>query len=123
MGRTQGDDIRPPEIRIAELVRDGRVQRGQVVHAQVKLRHPNRTGLALRDGRFAREAEPFHIRELEVRYAGERVSRFALTPALSDDPFITFALRADREGDLEVRIANTRGQRFRAAHPIRFPQA
>jgi hypothetical protein len=48
------------------------------------------------------------------------VSRFALTPALSDDPFITFALRADREGPLEVRLTNSRGQKFEAAHEIAF---
>ena len=37
------------------------------------------------------ESEPLHLEELEVFYGGERVSRFELTPALSDDPFITFA--------------------------------
>ena len=109
-----------PAIRIAELVRDGHVHAGEIVHAQVKIRHPNRTGLALRDGKFVRETEPFHLQELEVRYAGEHVSRFALTSALSDDPFFTFALRLDREGRLEVRLANNRGERFEAAHDVRF---
>jgi len=49
-----------------------------------------------------------------------RVSRFELTPALSDDPFITFALLASREGPLQVRLVNNRGQRFGTAHDIRF---
>ena len=53
-------------------------------------------------------------------FAGQRVSRFELTPALSDDPFISFALLASREGLLEVRLANNRGQRFEAAHEIGF---
>lgn len=90
------------------------------MHAQVKIRHPNRTGLTFRDGQFVRESAPFHLRDLEVWYGGRRVSRFALTPALSDDPFITFALRADREGPLEVRLTNSRGQKFEAAHEIAF---
>jgi hypothetical protein len=121
VGRPAADaEIHAPELRIAELVRDGHVHRGAIVHAQVKIRHPNRTGLALREGRFVRESPPFHLRELEVFYGGERVSRFALTSALSDDPFITFALRADREGPLEVRLVNSRGERFAAAHEIRF---
>jgi hypothetical protein len=115
-----GEEVHAPAIRIAELVRDGHVHRDEIVHAQVKIRHPNRTGLALRDGRFVRESEPFHLRELEVLYAGQRVSRFALTPALSDDPFFTFALRVAREGRLEVRLANNRGERFEAAQEIRF---
>jgi hypothetical protein len=113
------DEIHAPAIRIAELVRDGHVHRGGIIHAQVKIRHPNRTGLALRDGKFVRESPPFHLRELEVLYAGERVSRFALTSALSDDPFFTFALRADRDGPLEVRLVNSRGQRFSATHDLR----
>jgi hypothetical protein len=118
--RTSGDEVHAPELRITELVRDGHVHRGDLLHAQLKMRHPSRTGLAHRDGRFVRESEPFHLTLLEAWYAGERVSRFALTAALSDDPFIGFALRPEREGRLEVRLANTRGQRFQAVQELRF---
>ncbi len=76
--------------------------------------------LAEHDGIFVQESEPLYLEELEIFFAGERVSRFELTPALSDDPFITFALLARREGSLEVRLANNRGQRFEARHAIRF---
>ena len=117
MGRP-GDEIQGPELRVAELVRDGHVHPGDVVHAQVKMRHPNRTGLELRDGKFVRVSAPFHLTELEVLYGGERVSRFALTPALSDDPFITFALLARRAGPLRVVLTNSRGQRFEATHAL-----
>jgi sulfur-oxidizing protein SoxY len=48
------------------------------------------------------------------------VSWFSMTPALSDDPFITFRLRAVREGPLRILLVNNRGQRFEASHPIRF---
>jgi hypothetical protein len=119
-GRAPVDEIHPPAIRIAEEVREGHVHRGEIVHAQVKIRHPNRTGLDLRDGRFVPTAPPFHLRELRVLYGREEVSRFALTSALSDDPFFTFALRLDREEVLRVQVANNRGQRFEATHPIRF---
>lgn len=120
MGRTSGDDIHAPELRVTELVRDGSVRRGALVHAQVKVRHPNRTGLVLRDGKFVRESEPFYLKAMEVDYAGERVSRFALTPALSDDPFIGFTLLVAREGRLEARLVNSRGERFTAAQELRF---
>ena len=119
-GRTDGDDIHPPEIRIAELVQRGRIRRGEVVHPQLKIRHPNRTGLAERDGHFVAASEQLYLEEMEVWFGGERVSRFELSPALSDDPFITFALLASREGSLAVRLANNRGRRFEAAHEIRF---
>jgi len=119
-GRTSGVEIHPPEIRIAELVQHGRIRRGELIHPQLKIRHPNRTGLAESDGSFVKVSEPLYLREMEVWFGGERVSRFELTPALSDDPFITFALLASREGPLEVRLVNNRGQRFETAHDIRF---
>lgn len=120
IGRTPGDDIHPPEIRIPELVEHGRIRQDELIHPQVKMRHPNRTGLAVHDGRLVRESDPFHIEEIAVEYCGERVSRFAMTPALSDDPFITFALVARREGSLRVLLVNSRGQRFEATQEIRF---
>jgi sulfur-oxidizing protein SoxY len=119
-GRTLPDDIQEPTIRIAELVERGRLRRGEIVHASVKLRHPSRTGLVLRDGRFVQESEPLHLEELEVHYGGQCVSRFALTAALADDPFITFCLLARVEGPLRVLLTNNRGRRFEATHDIRF---
>lgn len=117
-GRTPGDDIRPPAIRIAELVERGTIRRGELVHVQVKLRHPNRTGLVLRDGRFVAESEPLHLDALEVFYDGEPVSRFLTTPAMSDDPLITFGLLARRDGTLRVVATNSRGERLEATHAL-----
>jgi sulfur-oxidizing protein SoxY len=119
-GRAPGNDMHPPQIRIVELVQRGRIRRGEVIHPQLKMRHPNRTGLAERDGSFVRVSEPLYLNEMEVWFGGDRVSRFEFTPALSDDPFITFALLASREGPLEISLVNNRGQRFETAHEIRF---
>src|SRR6266478_8512249 len=119
-GRVGSAEIHPPEIRIAELVQHGGIRRGELIHPQLKIRHPNRTGLAERDGSFMKASEPLYLQEMEVWFGGDRVSRFELTPALSDDPFITFALLASREGSLEVRLLNNRGQRFETASEIRF---
>lgn len=119
-GRSGGDDMHPPEIRIAELVERGRILPGELIHPQLKIRHPSRTGLAERDGSFVQESEPFYLEEMEVWFGGARVSRFELTPAMSDDPFITFALLARREGSLEVHLVNNRGERFEAVQEIRF---
>jgi desulfoferrodoxin (superoxide reductase-like protein) len=115
-----GGDIRGPVIRIHELVERGRIRRDELVHVQVKMRHPNRTGLVFRDGGFVQESEPLYLEELEVHYGGERVSRFEMTPALADDPFITFGLRARREGPLRIVVVNSLRQRFEATHEIRF---
>ena len=58
MGRPRAErrgEIPAPAIRIAELVRDGHLHAGEIVHAGVKIRHPSRTGLAFHDGKFVRE--------------------------------------------------------------------
>jgi sulfur-oxidizing protein SoxY len=106
--RTDGEDVRAPVLRIAELVERGRVLRDEVLHVQVKLRHPNR----------ATGAIPLRLETLEVDYAGERVGRFEMTGALAEDPFITFTVRASRDGLLVARLANSRGERFEASHEV-----
>ena len=96
--RSAPTEILPPRLRLPGLVRTGRVRSDEVLEAQLLMRHPNRTGLVRRDGRFVAEAEPFHLRELEVLYRDARVSRFVFTSALSDDPLITFRVRAGHGG-------------------------
>lgn len=118
--RDAAGGIRPPVIRIPQLVRGEGLRPGALIDVQVKVRHPSRTGLALRDGVFVQETEPFHLTELVAYYGARPVSRFAMTSALSDDPLITFRLRASRAEPLRVVLANTRGQRFEATQPIRF---
>ncbi len=118
--RAGGDEIRSPVIRIPQLVADGQIHAGQIIDVQLKMKHPNRTGLVLRGGQFVQGSEPFHLSEMEVFYGTARVSRFLLTSALSDNPFITFKLRAGQEGPLRVVLRNNRGQRFEAMHLIRF---
>lgn len=119
-GAPDPDEIRPPVLRIPQLVAHGRIRPDQVLTVQVKTRHPVRTGLQVRDGKFVQASDPFYLAELEAFHGGERVSRFVLTAALSDNPLITFALRARREGPLTVVLTNSRGQRFHATHPLRF---
>jgi desulfoferrodoxin (superoxide reductase-like protein) len=106
--------ILPPRLRLPGLVRTGRVRSDEVLEAQLLMRHPNRTGLARRDGKFVAESEPFHLREMDVFYRDARVSRFLFTSALSDDPLIGFRVRAGQGGLLRAVLWNTRGERFEA---------
>lgn len=120
LNRPGEEQVFPPQIRIPELVKHGRIQPGQLIHVQVKVQHPSRTGLLRRDGKFVQESEPFYLKEMEVFSGDERVSRFVMTPALSDNPFITFKLRALREEPLRILLTNSRGQQFEATHKIHF---
>jgi len=119
-GRTAAPDILPPRIRIPQLVTHGRIRPNEIIEVQLLIRHPSRTGLAGANGKFVQVSEPFHLQEMEVVYGGERVSRFAMTSALSDDPFIAFRVRVVREDPLRILLVNNRGQRFEATHQIRF---
>lgn len=118
--RIAPDDIRPPVIRIPQLVADGRIHADDVIDVQVKTKHPNRTGLGVRHGAFVQESEPFHLSEMVVLYGSEQVSRFVLSAALSDNPLITFKLWARRQAPIRVLLTNTRGQRFEGTHELRW---
>jgi len=112
------DEIRPPIIRIPQLIAEGSIRAGEIIDIQVKTKHPNRTGLVVRDGTFVQHSEPFHLNEMEVFYGTERVSRFVLSAALSDNPLITFKLRARPGATVRVTLTNTRGPRLEATHQI-----
>jgi sulfur-oxidizing protein SoxY len=120
VGRSASEEIHAPAIRIPELVRGGRLRRGQVLHAQVKIHHPNRRSHAIREGRIDMTSGPLYLEQMEVFHGGERVSRFAMTAGLSDDPLITFAFLATEGGTLRVVFSNNRGQRLEATHEVRF---
>jgi desulfoferrodoxin (superoxide reductase-like protein) len=111
-------DVRAPAIRIPELLKRGRLRPGEIALVQLVMRHPSRTGLARRDGRFVQESEPLYLKEIDVIYGGGRVCRFELTSALADDPFIGFKLRVWHPGLLQVVATNNLGQQFEAAEPI-----
>jgi desulfoferrodoxin (superoxide reductase-like protein) len=117
-GRPVDAEIRPPALRIPELIARGQLRRGELMRVQVKVRHPNRTGLAFHDGRFTREAEPFYLETMDVFYGGRCVSRYEMSPGLSDNPFITFMLRATEEAPIRVVLRNNRGEQFEASHGV-----
>jgi sulfur-oxidizing protein SoxY len=112
--------IRPPVIRLPQAVRDESIVPGRLLDVQVKIQHPVRTGLERRDGAWVQTAEPFYLTEMDVFLDTLRVSHFALTPAVSDNPFITFRLKPRRPAMLRVAFRNNRGARLDAEHPIRF---
>ena len=113
--------FRPPVIRIPKLVRGQRITPGEVVRVQLKLLHPNRTGLAWRDGAFHQAVEdPLYLKHLQVFYGDRPVSRYEMTPALSDNPLIALKLRVAEEGAVRMVITNSRGEQFQAQHEIRW---
>ncbi len=112
------DAIRPPVIRIPELVERGKIRRGEIIHVQVKLKHPSRTGLALQGSTFVQTADPFYLKEMKVLYGDHLVSRYEMTPAISDSPFITFTLRVMEESTIRIVVTNSRGRQFETSQKV-----
>ncbi len=116
--RVAPQEVGAPVIRVPELLKRGLVRRDALVLVQILMRHPSRTGLALREGRFVQESEPLYVQTIEVRYGAEPLSRFELTSALSDNPFIGFRVRARHRGPLRVVVTSSRGERFEASRDL-----
>lgn len=114
------DVIPPPTIRLPELVERGRIRHGEIINVQVKIKHPSRTGLALHASTFVQATEPFYLNEMRVWYGDRLVSRYEMTPAISDSPFITFPLRATEESAIRIVVTNSRGQQFESSQRVAF---
>ncbi len=108
-------EIREPRLRLPRLIKTG-----EVIKVQVKFTHPCRTGLRKVDGRFIQEQSPLYIKTMEVFYGGERISLYEMTPALSDNPFISFMLKAAKEALLKIVFTNSEGEKFEVAEELRF---
>ncbi|GIX48456.1 MAG: hypothetical protein KatS3mg131_2667 [Candidatus Tectimicrobiota bacterium] len=106
--------LHPPVLRIPALVARRPIHQGDIIHVQVKIKHPSHTGLAFRDGTFVQVSPPFYLEEMRVFYGERLVSRYEMTPAISDNPFITFALRVTEAAPVRVVFTNNHGQQFEA---------
>ncbi|MFC6671696.1 thiosulfate oxidation carrier complex protein SoxZ [Marinobacterium aestuariivivens] len=79
---------------------------GDIVTVQLFLEHPMVPGtLCNRDA-----AQAHFIRQLEVRYDGERIFSADLSEAVSEDPFLRFRFQGRRGGRLDIRWRDNRGQ-------------
>ena len=65
------EEILPPVIRIPELVRRGRLARGEMTEVQVKFKHPSRTGLAYENKKFVQVEEPLYLTSMRDFLRGE----------------------------------------------------
>ncbi len=114
------DTIRPPVIRIPEMVERGKVRRGEIIRVQIKLKHPSRTGLTLHGEKFLQTTEPFYVKDVKVFYADRLVSHYNMTSSISDNPFITCTLKPMEESAIRIVVTNSRGQQFEAAQKVVF---
>jgi desulfoferrodoxin (superoxide reductase-like protein) len=108
------EEILPPVIRIPELVRRGRLARGEVAEVQVKFKHPSRTGLAYENKKFVQVEEPLYLTSMQVFYGESLVSRYEMTAGLSDNPFLRFKLKFAEAKPIRILFTNSVGRQFNA---------
>jgi len=112
------EEILPPVIRIPELIRRGRLTKGETAEVQVKFKHPSKTGLAYENKKFIQVDEPFYLTSMQVFYADRLVSRYEMTPGLSDNPLLTLKLKLTEEKPIHIVFTNSLGQQFRAVQEV-----
>jgi sulfur-oxidizing protein SoxY len=96
----------------------GDVEFGKPNLMQLKIRHPNITGMApLRVG--SRVMPPPHfVKEIEVDYNGETVLKAELTFSVSMDPAFRFYFVPQKEGVMTVKGSDTKNNEFSSTHEV-----
>jgi sulfur-oxidizing protein SoxZ len=95
-------------VRVETSVRDG------IITVRLFLQHD----MAMQAGCVAGSAEAAFIRELSVRYRGEKVFRAELSPALSADPFLRFRFRGTGGGTLMISWNDSLGADGAYSHEV-----
>lgn len=97
----------------------GDIEFGKPSLMQLKIRHPNITGMApLRIG--SRVMPPPHfVKELEVDFNGIIVMKALLTFGISMDPAFRFYFVPDKAGTMTVKGIDTKNNNFSSTHEIK----
>ncbi|MFQ3622452.1 MAG: thiosulfate oxidation carrier complex protein SoxZ [Acetobacteraceae bacterium] len=93
------------------------VKAGDVVEIRTLITHPMETGQR-RDTAGAVIPRDI-IRSFVARFDGQEVFRMDLHPAVSANPYIAFAFRAERSGTFEFTWTNDEGARATARAELR----
>lgn len=126
--RAKGACSAPPPASMTESVKllgtmkmntIGDIAFGQPNLMQLKIRHPNITGMApLKIG--SRVMPPPHfVKELEIDFNGEPVLKAVLTFSVSMDPAFRFYFVPDKAGIMTVKGIDTKNNNFSSTHEIK----
>lgn len=97
----------------------GDVALGQPNLMQLKVRHPNITGMApLRVGSHV-IPPAFFVNNLEIDFNGKPIVKAKLTFSVSMDPAIRFFFVPDKDGVITVRGTDTEKNEFSSTHEIK----
>jgi sulfur-oxidizing protein SoxY len=96
---------------------DGDLTGGQPVLAQIAIRHPNHSGLAM--DQATRQFTPAHyVRKVEVTYQGEPVFAADVDFSISENPNFRFWFVPRGGGELRATVVDSHDRRFAAAQAL-----
>ncbi len=95
----------------------GDVALGDANLMQLKISHPNITGLGA-SVRTGVKPPPHFIKELKISYDGKLVMKAILTFAVSQDPSFRFFFKPEKEADMVVEAVDTKNNKFKATHSV-----
>lgn len=71
---------------------------------------------------FAKGEPAFYLKKMEVFFRDVLVSTYEMSAALSDDPIVTFKLRAVEEGPIRVVFTSSEDKAYEASTMLRFTE-
>ena len=96
----------------------GEFRPGEPNLLQMRIRHPNITGMAL-DPRTNAMPPAYFVNAFEVSYAGRPLFKARTTFSISQDPsYRFFFVPENAEGSLQVRAMDTKQHEFVSEHPL-----
>ncbi len=90
---------------------------GEANLMQLKISHPNITGLGASQ-RTGVKPPPHFLKEFTVSYDGKMVLKANLTFAISQDPSFRFFFTPEKEGDMIVIAVDTKNNEFKSTHAV-----
>jgi sulfur-oxidizing protein SoxY len=95
----------------------GDVTLGEPNLMQLKISHPNITGLGASQ-RTGVKPPPHFVKEIIVNYDGKMVLKANLTFAISQDPSFRFFFTPEKEAEMVVVAIDTKNNEFKSTHSV-----
>lgn len=95
----------------------GSTKLGEASLIQLKISHPNITGLGASQ-RTGVRPPPHFIKELKISHDGETIMQANLTFAISQDPSFRFFFIPQKKADIIIEAIDSKNNRFTSTYPV-----
>ena len=126
--RTKGGCSAPPGKSVAESKANlgqmkmetvGELELGKPNLMQLKIRHPNITGMAP-DDKTGVYPPPYYVTDMNINYDNKMVMKAKMTFAISQDPSFRFYFVPEKEADMTVDVIDNKDNHFNSSYPVKL---